>query len=691
MRARALLALSVSLSGWGWTAIPSGSALALPTTPTVPATTPNRVTLTERAPSIAYSPTIPRLATRHEHHDDEDEAADDEDADSMMSMSATPPEPSLDATSLAAHNGSDEAHEHSHDSHTHAGAASDSHKGAHMASGHAHSHSHAPALLELNETLILLTHSPDPPSYWNYDQGKDGKPAVLYAHIFLMTIAFFGLLPLAIFLKAGRSALHIVPQAAFLAVSFLGLVCGQVYNGLTPNMYEHSSHTSWGWFTMLLAIALNIVDVGRFFLRFTRWGKRSGNTESVGRSALSSEASEAQSSAQESTPFRLDGGGDDNDEDADEIDRLVASPVSLEQPISPTYTRGNSIALSDGETAVHSDEPYWHSEQAPSVSAGQRVRKWTSLVLAGAERSLILLAYIEVCSGVAVWTGSCRENYLNGCLAHIIKGSIFLWYGLLTFARYCGAFSSLGWAWNRHPSKNGSIWTAEFVESLVIFTYGATNTWMERMGKTGAYSIKDVQHISIAIMFWAAGALGMFLESRTVRAWLSAPAAETSGRSLSAIPPPPSAAFSFNPFPALCIGVTGVAMAAHHQTYQFQVDIHALWGNLLGAFAAFRFLTYFFLFLRPPSSILPSRPPTEALAALALTSGGVVFILSVEQVTFAAMRHHADDVMAFLNLTVALVCAWFFWTACLFAIKGWAQSRTAKASSSSLRAKLYTP
>jgi hypothetical protein len=49
----------------------------------------------------------------------------------------------------------------------------------------------------------------------------------------------------------------------------------------------------------------------------------------------------------------------------------------------------------------------------------------------------------------------------------------------------------------------------------------------------------------------------MFLESRTVRAWLSTPAAETSGRSLNAIPPPPSAAFSFNPFPALCIGVTG--------------------------------------------------------------------------------------------------------------------------------------
>jgi H+/Cl- antiporter ClcA len=75
------------------------------------------------------------------------------------------------------------------------------------------------------------------------------------------------------------------------------------------------------------------------------------------------------------------------------------------------------------------------------------------------------------------------------------------------------------------------------------------------------------------------------------------------------------------------------------------VDVHALWGLFLGLFALFRFLTYFFLYLRPPASILPSRPPTEALAALMLTCGGVVFILSTEQVTFAAMRHGFDDIM----------------------------------------------
>jgi len=83
----------------------------------------------------------------------------------------------------------------------------------------------------------------------------------------------------------------------------------------------------------------------------------------------------------------------------------------------------------------------------------------------------------------------------------------------------------------------------------------------------------------------------------------------------------------------------------HYSHSTWLVEIHALWGYLLALFALFRFLTYFFLYLRPPASILPSRPPTEALASLFLTCGGVVFVFSTEQITFAAMRHQADDVM----------------------------------------------
>jgi hypothetical protein len=74
-------------------------------------------------------------------------------------------------------------------------------------------------------------------------------------------------------------------------------------------------------------------------------------------------------------------------------------------------------------------------------------------------------------------------------------------YGVLTFARYLGAYADLGWAWNRRPG-NVKGPSAEMVECAVIFTYGITNTWMERFGAAPGdpYTVKQVQHISIAVM-----------------------------------------------------------------------------------------------------------------------------------------------------------------------------------------------
>lgn len=45
---------------------------------------------------------------------------------------------------------------------------------------------------------------------------------------------------------------------------------------------------------------------------------------------------------------------------------------------------------------------------------------------------------------------------------------------------------------------------------------------------------------------------------------------------------------------------------------------------------------------------MPSRPPTEGLAAFCLACGGVLFFLSDEEIAYAAMRHAYDDGFAFL-------------------------------------------
>ncbi len=67
-----------------------------------------------------------------------------------------------------------------------------------------------------------------------------------------------------------------------------------------------------------------------------------------------------------------------------------------------------------------------------------------------------------------------------------------------------------------------------------------------------------------------------------------------------------------------------------------------LWGNLLVAFSVLRCLTYFFLWLGPPRSMLPSRPPTEALGSFFLACGGLSFMFSTEELTIAAMRRGRD-------------------------------------------------
>lgn len=78
-----------------------------------------------------------------------------------------------------------------------------------------------------------------------------------------------------------------------------------------------------------------------------------------------------------------------------------------------------------------------------------------------------------------------------------------------------------------------------------------------------------------------------------------------------------------------------------------QVKIHALWGTLLALYAPARIYTYVLMWARSAREVLSgadgdiaprSPPPTEAIAAFFLTSGGVAFISSTEQIGFWAMR-----------------------------------------------------
>lgn len=97
----------------------------------------------------------------------------------------------------------------------------------------------------------------------------------------------------------------------------------------------------------------------------------------------------------------------------------------------------------------------------------------------------------------------------------------------------------------------------------------------------------------------------------------------------SGLEPPKSYKISMNPIPALMVLLLGVMMSSHHQSSMVSTMIHKQWGTLLMGASFARGLTYIIFYLSPPTSFLPSRPPSELITAFCLMAGGLVFMASV--------------------------------------------------------------
>ena len=99
--------------------------------------------------------------------------------------------------------------------------------------------------------------------------------------------------------------------------------------------------------------------------------------------------------------------------------------------------------------------------------------------------------------------------------------------------------------------------------------------------------------------------------------------------------------------PALVILLLGMMMGSHHQSDMTSTMVHKQWGNLLVGFGLARGVTYLMLYLKPPTSYLPARPPTEIIASFCLLSGGLIFMLSVSllhcRTDYYYLLGHADN------------------------------------------------
>jgi hypothetical protein len=261
-----------------------------------------------------------------------------------------------------------------------------------------------------------------------------------------------------------------------------------------------------------------------------------------------------------------------------------------------------------------------------------------------------------------------------------------------------GAFAEFGWAWNVRPQlAQVSKWkfrvpSAEFTESFVIWLYGASNVFLEHLNNWGkAWSPQDFEHVSITILFFGGGLLGMMIESRALQNLTNASAQphkdkfqelETDDAGFKFVSgnfvhpnqhPKPSNTkrLSLNPMPALTILFLGMMMSGHHQSSMVSTMLHAQWGMLFTGFAMARSVTYIMLYLKPPTSHHPSRPPSELVAAFCLTAGGILFMNSARDVV-VTIESNGLDAMTIFTLTIGLTGVILAWELVCYTIKVWA-------------------
>ncbi|KAI8145962.1 hypothetical protein BJV82DRAFT_30610 [Fennellomyces sp. T-0311] len=507
----------------------------------------------------------------------------------------------------------------------------------------------------------------EPMSYALFPENK----GYLITHVVFMVLAFWVLMPLGVMFGIGRSSLHVPVQILTFIVALFGYFFGKLYGHSVPHFYAGNVHHSMGWIILLLMIAQLSVGVVRKIANAVGRSQeaqydRLESVHLVNRSASSS-SSDRRSEHSEETLHN-----DSYEYDKDEEDNALMSPIDLEDE-DPAMLRAHekpSFVYRIFDKVL----PYIPNvvkkvfvATAYNPFTNVVCRYWHTIV----GRVFVVLIFTQTLSGLVVYHGVCRSWDLLGCIAHLIKGGIFFLYGIITFSRYLGAFAEQGWAWNR--IDGASKFSFEMIESFLIFTYGITNTWLEHLGQNPEWSHKDLEHASLAFMWWWCGLLGILVESRALRRLLERTILKTP---LEVPRHETKQSYSMNPFPGLIVLFTGISMGNHHQDTVYGTNIHYLWGLLLGLAAMCRFVTYITLYINPPTNNQPTRPPSEAIGAFLLIAGSILFMAS-NSGTLTWLRRENVDKMFLMNICVALssmtLCYVFF----IFVMKAWAMKREA--------------
>lgn len=522
-------------------------------------------------------------------------------------------------------------------------------------------------------------------TFFNADLPNSG---FLWAHISLTTISWVVLFPFVLMMGVEDHSLYLLAQTVQSATAIAALICLFIFGLSCPSdMYPNNAYSK-------MSIIL-------FFYVIVHW--LSVVVKQLGKWAISSKFTGHMDGAEyvlanmtERGRLSYDSGQAEDSEDSEDLpltamSSFTAADAHPVEPLHPAATHSANHHAGRSFAQRILDIPHVSSIIAKFSTTAD-------LVFIFINRPLFLYAYTYLIVGIATGFRLAMGHKVFNLLAHLIKGSVFFLFGLLTLARYLGAFKNHGMAWNikpgsqydpnlkrqrsgyndsedvysrsrQHPADGVRLFSRladmlpsmEWVECFLVFFYGSTNIFMEHLGNTsGVWSPKDLQHASIAFMYIGGGLCGLFLESRWARKLCGVDTDNNFNRQY---------CFSFNPFPAFMVFWTGVLMSRHEQELELSTEIHSQWGVIFVVGAIFRLFTYLMLYVQTPDSTEPARPFTEIITSFCLICGGMIFMESNGQ-TVEAMMYHGLGGMFTLNVNVGIAALIMAYEMVVFTFKG---------------------
>ncbi|KAF8075183.1 hypothetical protein FPV67DRAFT_1575567 [Lyophyllum atratum] len=169
------------------------------------------------------------------------------------------------------------------------------------------------------------------------------------------------------------------------------------------------------------------------------------------------------------------------------------------------------------------------------------IRPWAVIAHGIVGKAYPVLGWTQMLFGALTYRGYCRGGALGQCLAHYIMGS-----GFIAYATIMAIILLVGEAWVRRSGRSPEWW-----DSWVIMLWSIVNTFTEHRGSS--WSVKDMQHTILGVLWWAGGLLGIFLARNNQR----------------------------NVVPGVIIILTGWAMSEHAQALMISTKVHSTFGHTL--------------------------------------------------------------------------------------------------------------